>query len=439
MDAAQRNDIEKLARRLMQEHEIPGAAIGIYEGGVETIVTLGSASANPPRDVAPSTIFRIGSVTKTFTALALMRKVEEGVLDLDAPLRQYLPSFALANDNWAEQVTPRHLITHTAGWEGDTGPEEAAEYCGEDELKRVLDRMPHIPLHTAPGTVYHYNNLAFSVAGRLLEVIHGTCFERAIEELVSDSLKLELFFDSELRPVGRVATGNPEEENPRWIWPAGGVQCDLRAMLRYGRAHLGLKNAIEGTSISEQTLAAMWPPEIEIDDLVPSRGLSWGLDRIDDCAIISHAGKVGGQVALLELIPDRDFALVALTNSESGSALCWSVAKWARERLLDLVQPDPEYVRLSDEMLQQYRGVYIHSHDVVFRIEPRQAVRDGGLELRGTDRWEKSRGPIEFVRPDMFLVTDGPLEGDDGTFLRGDDGKIRWLRWWGRLHERKTQ
>jgi CubicO group peptidase (beta-lactamase class C family) len=378
-------------------------------------------------------------VTKTFTALALMRKVEEGVLDLDAPLRHYLPSFALANADWAEQVTPRHLITHTAGWEGDTGPEEAAEYCGEDELERVLDRMPHILLHTAPGTVYHYNNLAFSVAGRLLEVIHGTRFERAIEDLVSDPLKLELFFDSESRPAGRVSTGHPGEENPRWIWPAGGVQCDLRAMLRYARAHLGPKNAIEETAISEQILAVMWPPEIEIDDPARSSSLSWGLDRMDDCRIICHAGRVCGQTALLELIPERDFALIALTNSQSGSALCWPVEKWAREGLLDLVRPDPEYVRLSDEILQQYRGVYSHAFDVVFHIEPREDVRDGGLEIRGADQWESSRGPIAFVEQDKFLVTDGPMEGDDGTFLRGDDGEIRWLRWWGRLHARKGQ
>jgi hypothetical protein len=87
-------------------------------------------------------------------------------------------------------------------------------------------------------------------------------------------------------------------------------------------------------------------------------------------------------------------------------------------------------------MLQQYHGAYIHSHDVVFHIEPREDGRDGGLEIRGTDRWELSRGPIEFVEPDRFLVSDGPLEEDEGTFIRDDDGEIRWLRWWGRLHAR---
>jgi CubicO group peptidase (beta-lactamase class C family) len=436
MNTVQRNDLEELARGLMQEHEIPGVALGVYEGGDETIVTLGSAAADPPRDVGPSTIFQIGSVTKTITTLALMRKVERGTLDLDTPLRRFLPEFMLTDPDWAERVTPRHLLTHTASWEGDHGFEERAKDRGEDALERLVEQIPRVSLLTPPGTVYHYNNLAFSVAGRLLEVLHETCFERAIEEVVLDPLKLEVFFHQEHRPAKRVAAGHPEAVVPRSDWPAGGAQCDVRTLLRYARAHLGAENAISETAASAQTLAAMWAPAVEMDHRPRHMGLSWMLDAIDDCAIVLHSGSTRGQTALLELVPDRDFALVALTNSGNGGGLCWQAARWAREHLLDLVESDPEYVRLSDEMLQQYHGAYIHSHDVVFHIEPREDGRDGGLEIRGTDRWELSRGPIEFVEPDRFLVSDGPLEEDEGTFIRDDDGEIRWLRWWGRLHAR---
>jgi len=436
MDAAQREALGARARELMREHDIPGAAIGVFESGDETIMTLGLAGDDPPRDVDANTIFQIGSITKTFTALALMRKVEAGALDLNAPLKHYLPEFRLVNPDWSARITSRNLLTHTASWDGDLGSNELATSRGDDVLERVLvEWISHAPLHTAPGTVFHYNNLAFSVAGRLLEVLHGTTFERAIEELVMDPLGLEVFFDPELRPLTRVALGHPETDVPRSDWPAGGAQCDVQTMLRYARAHLGAKFAISGTAASEQTLAAMWSPAVEMDHCPRYLGLSWMLDAIDDCAIVSHGGNTRGQVALLELIPSRNFAIVALTNSKSGDWLCWQAAKWAREHLLNLVRPDSDYFSVNESALDQYLGAYSRPGST-WHIELCEGSPDGALAIRGADRWASMPSPIEFVRPDVFVVTSGPCEDDQGTFIRGGDGEIRWLRWWGRLHER---
>ena len=90
----------------MERFHVPGVAVGILHGDTEIVETFGITNVDHPLDVDERTLFQIGSTTKTYTATALMRKVEDGSLDLDAPLRRYLPDFTLTNVEWAEHVPP---------------------------------------------------------------------------------------------------------------------------------------------------------------------------------------------------------------------------------------------------------------------------------------------------------------------------------------------
>ena len=156
--------------------------------GEEHVAGFGVTSLENPLDVTPDTLFQIGSITKTFTATAVMRLVERGELDLDSPLRTYLPGLKLGDEDVAARVTMRHLLTHTGGWIGDYFDDFGS---GDDALARMCESMATLPQLTPLGEVWSYNNAGFYLAGRVIEVIAGKPYEEAMQELVLEPLGLE--------------------------------------------------------------------------------------------------------------------------------------------------------------------------------------------------------------------------------------------------------
>src|SRR5262245_7169670 len=154
-------DAEALFRALdakiqaaMAEHQIPGVAVGVYYQGQEYVRGYGVTNVDYPQPVDGDTLFRIGSTTKTFTGTTVMRLVEQGLLDLDAPVRTYLPDFQTADPAVAARVTLRQLLNHSAGWRGDdfedTGP-------GDDALARCVVGMARLPQVKPRGPWCHAN------------------------------------------------------------------------------------------------------------------------------------------------------------------------------------------------------------------------------------------------------------------------------------------
>ena len=133
-------------------HRVPGVAVGITCDGQEFIRGFGVTNINHPLPVDEDTLFQIGSTTKTFTATAVMRLVEQGTLSLDEPIRSYLPSFKMRDPAVTEGVTIRHLLTHTAGWQGDFFPDTGN---GDDALTKYVGLMAGLPQLTPLGTVWY--------------------------------------------------------------------------------------------------------------------------------------------------------------------------------------------------------------------------------------------------------------------------------------------
>ncbi len=112
----------KITKKIVSEMkrlEVPGVAIGIYHKGKEFTAGFGITSVEHPLPVTPDTLFQTGSISKTFTGTLLMMLVEQGKVDLDAPVRKYIKDFKLSDENVAKKVTVRHLLTHMGGWVGD--------------------------------------------------------------------------------------------------------------------------------------------------------------------------------------------------------------------------------------------------------------------------------------------------------------------------------
>src|SRR5690606_32934919 len=152
-----------------------GVAVGILHDSRERMAGIGFTSVENPLPVTADTLFQIGSTTKTITGTILMQLVEKGLLDLDEPVRTYLPELRLADKAAEEGVTPRHLITHMGGWMGDYFSDTGD---GDDALTRYVAEMAELPQVTPTGSIWSYNNAGFGLAGRLIEVITGNSYER---------------------------------------------------------------------------------------------------------------------------------------------------------------------------------------------------------------------------------------------------------------------
>ena len=190
----------------MTEKGIPGVALGIWHKGKARTDGFGVTNVNHPHAVTNTTLYQIGSITKTFVALAIVQLVEQGKLDLNAPVRTYLPDLQTQEPAVAANVTVRHLLTHTAGWDGDLFHETGS---GEDALSRyaklVADQPQILPLETAVS----YNNASFSLAGHLIEQVTGQPFETVIKAQIFEPLGMaDAYFDTRDVITHRFAVGH---------------------------------------------------------------------------------------------------------------------------------------------------------------------------------------------------------------------------------------
>jgi CubicO group peptidase (beta-lactamase class C family) len=432
----------------MKRLPIPGVVVGVLHEDQELSAGFGVTSVEHPLSVTPDTLFQVGSITKTFLATACMRLVEMGKLELDLPVRFYLPELSLADEGVAAQVTMRHLLTHTGGWVGDYfndfGP-------GEDALGRMVAQMVELPQLTALGQVWSYNNSGFYIAGRVIEVITGKSFEAALQELLFEPLGLErtFFFANEVI-THRFAIGHevvnhqPIVARPwaigRAAHPAGGIICSMGDLFRYARFHMRDGTAPDGTRLlSPQALARMQTP------LFPSTGitmmgLSWNVITVEDTKLIGHGGATNGQVTLLRIVPSRKFAAAVFTNSDEGSTLTYPIVNLATRLYLGLSLPEAAPLDLSEETLLAYTGVYEASAD---RLEI--SLQEGGLILKMTPKGgfpTPDSPPTQAPPPmrmalygeDRVIVLDEPMKDSRGEFLRDEAGRIAWLRLSGRIH-----
>ncbi|MFD0885146.1 serine hydrolase domain-containing protein, partial [Streptosporangium algeriense] len=159
---------------LLIESGVPGAAVAVCAGDETIDVAVGTLSTATGVEATPDSLFQIGSITKVLTATLVMQLVEEGRLDLDAPVRACLPEFRIADERAAERITVRQLLCHVAGFEGDIFTDTGK---GDDCVEKYLDVLHEVPQLFEPGEMFSYNNAGYCVLGRIVEVLRGKPFD----------------------------------------------------------------------------------------------------------------------------------------------------------------------------------------------------------------------------------------------------------------------
>ena len=452
-----RDQLSEYTQETATELAIPGVAVGVLDEGREDVVTHGVTSVDNPLPIDPDTLFGLGSVSKTFTATTLMRLVADGTVDLDAPVRQYVPELMLADEQAAETVTVMNLLNHTSGldWglQTDTGE-------GDDALATYVSRIADLPLLSAPGDRASYSQAGFNLAGRVIELVTGLSFEDAVTRLILQPLELaHSFYAHEDVMTRRFTVAHGPGDNgeltvlrmrrrPRGDNPGGGLASSITDQLRWARFHLGDGRSANGTPIlPADVLRQMQQPTTTLrgSNLGDAIGICWFLRDVDGVRTVGHGGSTNGQFADLLLIPDRAFAVVALSNAgPDGVLFNQSVIAWVLREHLGLVDRGPEAVPFDPSRIDELAGIY--ENDVMTLTVDADAA---GLRLEVLLKPE-ARAAYKEAPPDHepfhfgllagdkdeYIITSGSVIGQRGYFTRNERGAVEGVDLAGRLFRR---
>ena len=427
----------------MKRLKVPGVAIGIYHDGKEFSAGFGMTNIEHPLPVTADTLFQTGSISKTFTGTIFMRLVENGKIELDAPVRSYLPKFKIADKEVAERVTIRHLLTHTGGWIGDYFNDHGNGDDAQEKMVRDIARLEQV---TPLGEIWSYNNTGFNIAGRVVEVVTGMPFEQVVQEMLLDPLGMDMtfYFPDDVMITHRFVVGHHKDGKKVKVsrpWaigrsgaPVGGVVSTVKDLLTYARFHMGDGKSDSGQKIlSAKSLKQMRKP------LYPASGfdqigLTWFIRDAGELKIINHGGATHGQIAGLYFIPEVQFALAVLTNSEEGRSITGAALKGALKTFLDADLRIPKPIEMPADELSEYAGKYeVPLMAYELKLKKKQLI------LHETPRggFPKPDSPplpapppmrTAFYEKDKLVVLDEPMKNALGEFLRRPDGSLQYLR-----------
>jgi CubicO group peptidase (beta-lactamase class C family) len=432
----------------MAELGVPGVALGILADGDVRTRAFGVTSMDHPLPVTDDTLFQIGSISKTFTGTAIMRLVERNQLRLDDPIRKYLPTFKVKDAEASRRATVRDTLTHMGGWEGDFFDDPSS---GDDALQRIVERMATLEQTAKVGEMWGYNNAGFYAAGRIIEVVTGKPFERAMRDLVLDPLNIDsaYFFPADVMTrrfvVGHAAPKGKANVIGPWPVPraanaAGGITTNVRSMLRYAAFHMG--DGAAGTSqvLSLSSLQQMRSAVVAKAGTDQTMGLTWHLSRVGTLNVAEHGGGTIGQISQLRLVPERKWALAIVTNAGTGGTLNAHVLRAAMNAYFDVAEVRPSRISVDAATLNEYVGTYRRQFaDVAVTVDGDALKMHVTPKMPGLDGKVPPPGPpqrVGFYAKDRLLRLDGPNAGDPaGEFIRGPSGRVAWYRG-GRIHRR---
>jgi len=366
-------DLDPTVAQVMKDWKVPGLALAVVQNG-KVILVKGYGLRDRERNlpVTPQTLFAIGSITKSFTVTTLGTLVDEGKLDWDKPVRDYLPGFTLYNELLTEHLTTRDMVTHRSGLPRHDLVWYSSDFSRADLVRRLRYLEPSKDLRQT----YQYNNLMFMTAGYLAAQILGTTWEVAVRQRVLDPLGMThtnlSVNDSPKSPDFGQPYGlnkvNGEEvvtripfHNIDQIGPAGSINSCAEDMARYLLFHMN-RGKFEGKQIlSENNASQMQSPQMVIqgepefkEEGTSSYGMAFSISTYRGHKIVEHGGAIDGFRALLAFLPQDNVGAVALINLD-GSPVPGIIVDNVFDRLLGLDQIpwDQRYLEIDKKTKQQ--------------------------------------------------------------------------------------
>ncbi|HSJ88050.1 MAG TPA: serine hydrolase domain-containing protein [Anaerolineales bacterium] len=439
--------IGKFIVKEMKRLQVPGVAIGIYHKGEELTAGFGLTSVEHPLPITVDTLFQTGSISKTFTGTVIMQLVEQGQIDLDAPVRKYIKDFKVQDKDVSKKVTVRHLLTHMAGWVGDYFNDFGNGDEALDKMVRDIAKMEQVqPM----GTIWSYNNTGFNVASRIIEVVTKKPYEQAVQEMLLTPLGLDMtfFYPSDILITHRfvvghqVVNGKVKVARPWAIGRAGngvgGVVSTVRDLLKYARFHMsnGRKGIISGKS-----LKAMRVPQADAGGR-GMMGITWFIRTVAGITAYAHGGATHGQQAYFFFIPKGDFACAILTNSDDGGIITSAIFARALDLYFHAKSEIPKPIEVPHAELKEYVGRYkIGTECFDLKVKGGQLIYHH-IPLGGFPMPDTPPGPalppirFAFYGKDRVVGFDEPYKNALGEFFRDEKGHVQFFRIGGRAHKK---
>jgi len=315
-------DVDAYVQRLMQKRHVPGASVAVVRDG-KVVLSKGYGLANVELNVPATagTVYQLASVTKTFTATAVMMLVKDGTLSLDDKITERLPDLPGA---WKD-VTVRHLLNHTSGIKSYTSIEEFHKSPGKDYAPReLIDLVAKEPLEFPPGEKWNYSNTGYVLLGMLIEKVSGRSYGEFMAERVFKPLGMGHTRANDLRAVvpnraqgyhwdGKVLK-NGEYVSPTQPFAAGMLISTVEDLTKWAAAVTG--HAL----LDGPTVERMWAPTRLKGGKEAEYGFGWGVSKVNGRRQIAHGGGIPGFATQFSLFPDDGLAVIVLTNADGGHA-----------------------------------------------------------------------------------------------------------------------
>ncbi len=453
-------DFDAFITAAIKDWKMPGAAVAIvHDGKVIHSKGYGFRNIEKQLPVTPQTLFAIGSITKSFTVLTLGTLVDEGKLDWDKPVRDYVPGFKLYDPVATERLTPRDLVTHRSG----LPRHDLVWYNSTFTRKEMIERLRYLEPTKDLRTTYQYNNLMFMTAGYLAGQLAGTSWEDLVRQRIFAPLNMKRsnfsVEDSKKDPDAARPYQKVKEELKEIpfrgldeVGPAGSINSCTDDLSRYLLLQLNKGKSGARQVVSESTLLQIHTPQMVTGDAFlrwpelghSAYGMGWIISTYRGFKMVQHGGAIDGFNALVTFLPQRNIGAVILVN-RGGTALPQIVAYNVFDRLLGLDQTPWNQRFLEDQKkgeaaqeeakkkgytvrregtkpshaLGEYAGDYEHPGYGVVRIETDKE----NLKLT----YNRMSGPLKHFHYDVFEVAEdelNPLQKTKVNFATSLQGEI---------------
>jgi len=428
--------LERFIEHEMADKELAALSIALVDDQ-RLVWTRGFGFADSEHKVPASTdtIYRVGSVSKLFTDIALMQLVEQGKVDLDAPVTRYLPDFHPRNP-FGKPVTLRQLMTHRSGLVREP---PAGNYFDptEPSLADTIGSLNRTALVYPPETHIKYSNAGVSTVGYVVERVNGDPFAKSVQRTVLEPLGMrQSSFEATPEVRKNLAKAFMWTVDGRvfaaptfamGIDPSGALYTTVTDLARFWSAIFAGGRGANGQILRESTLAQMLVPQYDKPDVKRGYGLGFGLGDLDGRRTIGHGGAVYGFATTFRGLPAEKLGVVVVTTKDAANAVTGRVAQAALNAMLavrdDKPIPQPEITSpVAPDLARRMAGRYRSGGDGfelnVSGDQLEMLDAKGGAPLRLRSLGDALVADDRLGYGPKLLLRDGAITIDKKTFKR---------------------
>ena len=395
----------------------PGAAFLIWKDGQVLVrKAYGLADLELGVRMEPDMVFRLGSMTKQFTAAAILMLMERGQIALSDPITRFLPDFPMQG----KTITIENLLTHTSGIQSYTDLDEFGPLMRKDvTVPEIIALFKDKPLEFAPGERWKYNNSGFFLLGAIIEKVTGMSYEAFLRKNIFDPLGLKhTYYGNATRIIPRRVPGygpgqdngfsNAEYLSMTSPYSAGALLSNVDDLAAWNAALLA------GKVLKPETLARAWTAYKLVDGSSTSYGYGWAVASYEGHRMIMHGGAINGFLADGILYPEDKMFVVLLTNSTVGKRAPSALNFRAAALALGKPYRDPAVVAVTEKDVAPLAGVYLDPQKQEYLVR----VAGTKVAISGPGM---SGGEVLPMAPDKFFVKSTL---NRVTFIRNAKGEI---------------